>query len=136
MRAKNRKVFCEIGWSGTPFHGMIPLRSDLKPNNGGDEMRKEIAYISPLRLGIIDAAIVAVMYLVFGILGLIFGGMMGGMAGGMEGGGMMVGGGFVALIGGILVGAIAGFIGGAVGAIIYNVAAGIVGGVVIELRDA
>lgn len=92
-------------------------------------MRKEITWVSPIRLGLIQAAIVAVMWIVFGILGLIFGGMGPGPGPGMMGGGI------IAVIGGLIMGAIGGFIGGAVAALVYNVAAGIVGGVVIELRD-
>lgn len=92
-------------------------------------MRKEIAWISPLQTGIIYAAIIAVVYVVFGILALIFGGMG---PGGMQ----MMGGGIGALFFGIIMGAIFGFIGGAVSAFVYNVAAGIVGGIVIELKDA
>ncbi len=92
-------------------------------------MRKEITWISPLRTGIIYAAIIAVIWVVFGILGLIFGGMAPG------GPGMMMGGGIGAVFMGIFMGIIMGFIGGALGAVIYNVAAGIVGGIVIELKD-
>jgi hypothetical protein len=92
-------------------------------------MRKEITWISPLRLGLIQAAIVAVIWIVFGILGLIFHGM--GPGPGMA----TMGGGVGAVLGGIVMGAIAGFIGGAIAALVYNVAAGIVGGVVIELKD-
>lgn len=90
-------------------------------------MRKEITWVSPIRLGLIQAAIVAVMWIVFGILGLIFSGMGPGPG--------MMGGGIGAVLGGLIMGAIGGFIGGAVAALVYNVAAGIVGGVVIEFRD-
>ena len=99
-------------------------------------MRKELTWISPLRVGIIDAAIIAVVYLAIGILGLIFGGMMGGLGGGMEGAGMMAGGGIISFLVGVIFVAIMGFIMGVIGAFVYNVAAGIVGGIVIELKDA
>jgi hypothetical protein len=99
-------------------------------------MRKEISWVSPLRLGIIDAAVFAVMYLVVGILGLIFGGMMGGMGGGIEGAGMMGGGGIVALVIGVVVGAVARDNPRVIGAVKNKIPAGIVGGVVIELKDA
>ena len=95
-------------------------------------MRKEITWISPLRTGIIYAAIIAVIWIVFGILALIFGGMGPGGPGMSE----MMGGGIGAVLGGIIMGVIMGFIGGALSALVYNVAAGIVGGVVIELKDA
>ncbi len=121
-----------------------PERPLAGPSPRGEEtMRKEIARISPLRAGIISAAVIAVVYLVVGLLMLVFGGLMGGMQEmqGFEGmGGMhawwMAGGGILALVMGIVMGAIIGFISGVLSALVYNVAAGIVGGVVIELRDA
>jgi hypothetical protein len=106
-----------------------------QPNTGDRAVRKEVAWISPLRTGIIYAAIISVVYVVFSIIRLTFGGMMGGMGGGMEGAGMMLGGGFVSIIFGLVMGAVFGFIGGMFGAFIYNIAAGVVGGVVIELKD-
>ena len=102
-----------------------------QPNTGDRAVRKEVAWISPLRTGIIYAAIISVVYVVFSIIRLTFGGM----GGGMEGAGMMLGGGFVSIIFGLVMGAVFGFIGGMFGAFIYNIAAGVVGGVVIELKD-
>ena len=97
-------------------------------------MRKEIAWISPLRTGIIYAAVVSVVYVVFSIVMLIFG-SMGNMGSGIEGAGMMIGGGFLSIILGLVMGALSGFIGGMLGAFVYNIAASTVGGVVIELKD-
>ena len=98
-------------------------------------MRKEITWISPLRTGIIYAAIISVVYAVFSIVMLIFGTMMGGMGGDMMGGMLMAGSGFMSIIFVLVMGAVFGFNGGMIGAFIYNIAAGIVGGVVVELKD-
>ena len=95
-------------------------------------MRKELTWISPLRVGIIDAAIIAVMWVVVNIIGVIFGGMMDGMGGA----GMMAGTGIAGILFGLVMSVIFGFIAGVIGAVIYNIAAGIVGGIVIELKDA
>ncbi len=105
-----------------------------KPNTGDRAVRKEIAWISPLRTGVIYAAIISVVYVVFSIIMLFFDTMTGGMGGGM-GGGVMFGGGFVSIVFGLVMSAVSGFIGGMIGAFLYNIAAGIVGGVVIELKD-
>jgi hypothetical protein len=101
-----------------------------QPNMEDRAVRKEIAWISPLRTGIVYAAIIFVFYFVFSIIMLILGDM-----GGMESAEFMLGGGFVSIIFGLVMGAVSGFIGGMIGAFIYNIAAGIVGGVVIELKD-
>lgn len=101
-------------------------------------MRKEVTWVSPLRTGIIYAAIFAVIYFAIGLIALIFGGFSGGMneGAGAFGGARMMGGGLLGAIGGLIMGGIGGFIGGVIGAFVYNIAAGIVGGVVIELKDA
>jgi len=102
-------------------------------------MRKEIAWISPLRTGIIYAMILAVLYFAFIVLALIFGGLSGGFhRGGFSGmeGSMMLGAGLVRGFLGLIPAIIGGFFAGLISAFVYNVAAGIVGGVVIELRDS
>ena len=98
-------------------------------------MRKEIVRIGPLRLGIINAAVMAAAYLVIGVFGVVIG-VIGGMHGGMGDFGMFGGGGLLSLALAALFGATFGFVAGVAGAAVYNLAAGMVGGVVIELRDA
>ena len=84
-------------------------------------MRKEITWISPLRTGIIYAAIISVVYAVFSIVMLIFGTMMGGMGADMMGGMMMADSGFVSIIFVLVMGAGFGFIGGVINACVYNI---------------
>ena len=112
-------------------------------SGGEGVMRKEIARISPLRVALITAAVTAVVYLATSLVMLLFGGLTGGMqqmqaSGGMTGMGDMwiTGGNAFLVVTGIIPMAIGGFVSGLLGALVYNLMAGIVGGIVIEMRDA
>jgi len=110
-------------------------------------MQKEISRISPLRTGIIYAVLIAVIYLVVGVLSLAFGGLfMGGMPPlegieGLEGfesqagPGAMAAGGVMAVLFGAVFGVIFGFIGGVLMAVLYNFVASITGGIIVTFRD-
>jgi len=106
-------------------------------------VRKEIAWISPLRTGVIYAAIIAVLYAAAIIVLLVFGGLAsrqhGGDFGGMGGGAgraeMLLGLGLVRSVFGLIPAMIGGFLAGLIGAVVYNIAAGITGGIVVDLRD-
>jgi hypothetical protein len=99
-------------------------------------MGRKNAYVRPLRLGVIDAVIVAVSYLILGILGLVLSGTVGGTDSAMGFAGMAAGGGFTILIGGVVLGGIGGFILGVVTGVMYNFFARVVGGIIFELRGS
>lgn len=107
-------------------------------------MRREITRVSPLSYGLMLGAIVGVLALLMAALSLIFAatgmgwmggyGMMGGY--GPDGGEMrMIGGGVLGFVAMIVMQVVGAFFIGVLVALAYNVAAGIVGGVVIELRE-
>ncbi|MGD8310857.1 MAG: hypothetical protein PVG98_15580 [Chromatiales bacterium] len=108
-------------------------------------MRKEIAWISPLRTGVIYAAIIAVLYAAAIVLMLILAALAGGPHsgefggfGGFGGAGraeMMLGVGLLRSLFGLIPAMIGGFLAGLISAAVYNIAAAIAGGIVIELRD-
>lgn len=95
---------------------------------------RELAKVGPMSLAKIQAATTFAMSLLFAIPFLLFGSTMG-MAGGEAAGaamGMMVGMAFVIPIAALVVG----FLGGLLSAAIYNLLAGWVGGIEVELAPA
>jgi uncharacterized membrane protein len=107
-------------------------------------MRREITRVSPLSYGLMFGAIVGVLGVLMAALSLIFAatgmgwmggyGMMGGY--GPEGGGVhMIGGGVMGFLAMIVMQVVGAFFVGVLIALVYNIAAGIVGGVVIEMRE-
>lgn len=100
-------------------------------------MRKEIVHISPVRAGLLSAAIAVVIYVAFGLV-IGVAGMMNNYPPTHEGYGPadLLASGVFALIFGLFSGGIGGFLSGWLGALIYNLVAAVIGGVVIELRDA
>lgn len=89
---------------------------------------KELKRIGPLSAGKISGIISAVLGVIVGLLLALFSGALGGS--------FLGGNWFVQLIGLTLIYAIAGFVGGVIYAALYNLVAGWVGGVQIELEDA
>jgi hypothetical protein len=85
-------------------------------------------------LGFVMGLIIGIMYLIFG---LIFGAMMMGMAGrnGAAAGGFSVLWGIVGLIFFPIFYSIVSFVAGAIGALIYNLCAGFIGGIEIEVEN-
>lgn|GEM_PF-3004636 len=106
-------------------------------------MRKEITWISPMRTGIIYAVILAVLYFALKIFTLLFAvfaadhyaGGFAHMQGGEGAVPMILGAGLLESAIRLIPAMIGGFFAGLISVFIYNVASGIVGGVVIELRD-
>ena len=89
---------------------------------------KELKRIGPLSAGKISGVISAVFGVIAGLILALFAGALGEP--------FLGGNWFVQLIGLTLIYAIAGFVGGVIYAAIYNLVAGWVGGVQIELDDA
>jgi hypothetical protein len=86
---------------------------------------------------ITNAAVGLLIGIIYGVMVIIFGAAM--MAGGgrdtTAGGGVMLVVGLLIMIGFPIMSGIAGFIAGAIGAVIYNVAAGFVGGLELEMEN-
>ena len=89
---------------------------------------KVLKHIGPLSVGKISGVISAVFGVIAGLILALFAGTLGEP--------FLGGNWFVQLIGLTLIYAIAGFVGGVIYAAIYNLVAGWVGGVQIELDDA
>ena len=82
-----------------------------------------------------STVIVAAIYTIIGIIGII-GIVTGGLVGNaVAANKMLFGGGILGIFKVMLAGGLGGFLSGLVGAFAYNLAARIVGGVVIELKD-
>ncbi len=89
---------------------------------------KEIKRIGPVSVGKISAVIGAVVGVIAGLVLAMFSGPLGGA--------FLGGNWFVQLIGLTVIYTVAAFVGGVVYAAIYNLVAGWVGGIQIELDDA
>ncbi len=83
----------------------------------------------------VEGLIGAVIGLVLGVIFALFGAVASSFVGGREGMGMMIGGGLGAIILMPIMYGIGGFIGGAIGAFVYNLVAGWIGGIQIELEN-
>ncbi|MFT3790006.1 MAG: hypothetical protein QM741_02810 [Rudaea sp.] len=90
-----------------------------------------IKRINVLKLAIFQGALMAAFGLLAGLFFLLFGSMFAGF-GGHSGAGLI--GGIGALIFLPILYAIFGFIAGAIGAFVYNLVAGVVGGIEIEVE--
>ncbi|MBS0590013.1 MAG: hypothetical protein JSR65_05180 [Proteobacteria bacterium] len=91
-----------------------------------------IKRINVLKLAIFQGAMMAAFGLLAGLFFLVFGSMLSRMGDGMGAAGML--GGIGALIFFPILYGIFGFIAGAVGAFIYNLVAGVVGGIEIDVE--
>lgn len=103
-------------------------------------MYQRLTRIGPLSFGLLYGLATAIMFLIFGLIGLAFGpGMM--MippemaAEGMGRGMMMGGGGIVGVLLGVLMGFVVGLIFGILGAVIYNLVASVTGGVKVQFDE-
>jgi hypothetical protein len=95
----------------------------------------KIKSLGVLSVAKIEGLIGVIMGLVLGVLFALVGAGISGMMGGDRGGwGMMYGGGFAIIILPIMYG-VCGFIGGAIVAWVYNLVAGWIGGIEIELEN-
>ena len=92
-----------------------------------------IKRINVLKLAIFQAAMMAAFGLLAGLLMLVFGSMFSGLIGGNTGSAVVAGGIGMVIFLPIMYG-IFGFIAGAIGAFIYNLVAGVVGGIEIEVE--
>ncbi len=92
-----------------------------------------IKRINVLKLAIFQGALMAAFGLIAGLFVLVFGSMLGKMGGDQVGAVGLIGGVGAVIFLPILYG-IFGFIGGAIGAFIYNLVAGVVGGIEIEVE--
>ena len=92
-----------------------------------------IKRINVLKLAIFQGALMAAFGLLAGVFFLLFGSMLGRM-GGDSGGAIGMIGGIGAIIFLPILYGIIGFISGAIGAFIYNLVAGVVGGIEIEVE--
>ena len=91
-----------------------------------------IKRINVLKLAIFQGALMAAFGLLAGLFFLVFGSMFAKMGGGAGAAGMIGGIGAVIFLP-ILYG-VFGFIGGAIGAFVYNLVAGVVGGIELEVE--
>lgn len=91
-----------------------------------------IKRINVLKLAIFQGALMAAFGLLAGLCFLVFGSMFAKMGGGLGTAGFA--GGIGAVIFLPIVYGIIGFIGGAIGAFVYNLVAGVVGGIEIEVE--
>jgi hypothetical protein len=92
-----------------------------------------IKRINVLKLAIFQGALMAAFGLLAGLIVLLFGSMFSKMGGDQVGAVGLIGGVGAIIFLPILYGII-GFIGGAIGAFIYNLVAGVVGGIEIEVE--
>ena len=91
-----------------------------------------IKRIGVLKLAIFQGALMAAFGLLAALFFIAFGSMFAGLSG--QNGGAMMGGGLIGLILFPILYGIIGFIGGAIAAALYNLVAGIVGGIEIEVE--
>ena len=92
-----------------------------------------IKRVAVLKLAIFQAALMAAFGLIAALIFMMFGAMFSGLAGHQAAGVMGVAGVFMVIMLPILYGVI-GFIAGAIGAALYNLIAGVVGGIEIEVE--
>ena len=92
-----------------------------------------IKRIGVLKLAVFQAALMAAFGLIMALIVMMFGAMFSGLAGHQAAGIMGVAGIFMVIIMPIFYGVI-GFIAGAIGAALYNLIAGIVGGIELEVE--
>jgi hypothetical protein len=92
-----------------------------------------IKRIGVLKLAIFQGAMMAAFGILAALFFIAFGSMFAGLAG-HNGGGAMMGGGLIGLILFPIMYGIIGFICGAIGAALYNLIAGIVGGIEIDVE--
>jgi hypothetical protein len=108
-----------LGWNGAILR------------RGGELMI--IKRVAVLKLAIFQSALMAAFGLIVALIFMVFGAMFSGLAGHQAAGAMGVAGIFMLIILPIFYGVV-GFIAGAIGAALYNLIAGIVGGIEIEVE--
>jgi hypothetical protein len=92
-----------------------------------------IKRIAVLKLAIFQGCMMAVLGVILALCFLLFGSMFASLAGNSQAAGMMAGGIFMLILLPIMYG-VFGFIAGLIGAAIYNLIAGMVGGIELEVE--